>query len=49
MGIFGFLKRSDIDAGVEKFKKTPGSVLIDVRNAEEFKSGHIPGSINIPD
>ena len=25
-----------------------GAVLIDVRSAEEFAGGHIPGSINLP-
>lgn len=49
MGLFGLFKRSDIDAGVEKFKKTPGAVLIDVRNEDEYKKGHIPDSINITD
>ena len=25
-----------------------GATLIDVRSTEEFKAGHIPGSVNIP-
>ena len=25
-----------------------GAVIVDVRSAAEFKSGHIPGSMNIP-
>lgn len=25
-----------------------GAVIIDVRSASEYKSGHIPGSLNIP-
>lgn len=27
---------------------TDGAVIVDVRSAGEFASGHIPGSINIP-
>lgn len=49
MGIIDHFKKTDINKGVEEFKKTPDAVLIDVRNAEEFKAGHIPGSINIPE
>jgi rhodanese-related sulfurtransferase len=29
-------------------KKTPQPVVVDVRNFNEYKSGHIPGAINIP-
>ena len=49
MGIFSFLKKSDINLEVERFKNTEGAVLLDVRGEEEYKSGHIPGSINIPE
>ena len=27
---------------------TDGAVVVDVRSAGEFASGHIPGSVNIP-
>ena len=33
---------------MEKFKKTKDAFLIDVRNPEDYKAGHIPGSINLP-
>ncbi len=49
MGLFGFLKRDGIDADIERFKKTPGAVLVDVRDEAEYKKGHIPDSINIPE
>lgn len=48
MGIFDFLKQPDINKGVEEFKATAGAVLVDVRTPEEYRSGHIPGSCNIP-
>lgn len=32
---------------IEKFKATPGAVLIDVRTPEEYQAGHIQNSINL--
>ena len=43
-----FFKREDINAGVEECRMTPGAVLLDVREADEFRSGHIPGAISVP-
>ncbi len=37
-----------INKGIREYKNTPGAVLIDVREPEEFRSGHIPGAINMP-
>ena len=48
MSILDIFKKNDINRGVEDFRNTPGAVLIDVRSAEEFAGGHIPGSINLP-
>jgi len=48
MGIFDFLKGSNINDGVKKFKETNGAVLLDVRTREEYNQGRIPGSVNIP-
>ncbi|MGN0302193.1 MAG: rhodanese-like domain-containing protein [Anaerotardibacter sp.] len=48
MGFFDFLKASDINSGVEEWKQSSNGVLIDVRTVEEYRQGHIPGSINIP-
>ncbi len=48
MGIFDFLKTKDINEGISQFEQNDGAVLVDVRTEEEYQSGHIPKSINIP-
>ena len=48
MGLFDFLKRTDINEGVMRFNRTEGAVLLDVRSRDEYRRGHIAGSINIP-
>lgn len=48
MGIFGFFKQPDINTGVEEYNHTQGGVLLDVRTPEEYREGHVRGSINIP-
>ena len=45
--MFEFLKREDINKGIEEFKSTEGAVLLDVRSKDEYQSGHVPGSKNI--
>ena len=48
MGFLDFLKGPDVDRGVKEFRETPGAVLLDVRTPQEYREGHIPGSINVP-
>ncbi len=48
MGFFDFLRGPDIHQGVEEYRATPGAVLLDVRTADEYAGGHIPGSKNLP-
>ena len=48
MGIFDFKPGNSIDEAIEEFKKTEGSMLIDVRSEEEYVQGHIPESKNVP-
>ena len=38
----------NIHQGIEEYRKTPGALLVDVREADEFQSGHIPGAVNVP-
>lgn len=49
MGLFDFLlHRPDMEEGLERWRATPGAVLLDVRTPEEYRSGHIPGAVNLP-
>ncbi len=48
MGFFDFFHVSDINDGISEFRKTENAVLLDVRTKEEYRQGHIPGSINLP-
>ncbi|WP_294474224.1 rhodanese-like domain-containing protein [uncultured Intestinimonas sp.] len=48
MGLFDFLKPPDIAQGVDEYQAAPGAVLLDVRTAQEYREGHIPGSKNVP-
>lgn len=45
MLLFG---RQDVNAGMVEFQNTTNAVLLDVRKDDEFRSGHIPGALNIP-
>ena len=46
MGIFDLFNANDINNVVAN--RSGDSVLIDVREADEYKSGHIPGAVNFP-
>ncbi len=48
MGLFTMFRTTDINAGIEKFRKTKGAVLLDVRTDEEYRNGHIEGRVNLP-
>ena len=37
-----------INEWVEEMRNTEGSILLDVRDTEEYEEGHIEGSINVP-
>ena len=38
----------NINKGVAEYKNNPVALLVDVRETDEFASGHIPGAINEP-
>ena len=48
MGLFDFLKAADINQGLQQYRDTPGALLIDVREADEYAQGRVPGSVNVP-
>ena len=48
MGLLNFLKRPDINAGVQQYHTTENAVLLDVRTRAEYAQGHIPQSRNLP-
>jgi len=48
MGLFNLFSGNNINTGVAEFNNTDGARLIDVREKDEYLSGHIKGSINIP-
>ena len=48
MSLFSFMGKPDINQGVRECRATPGAVLLDVREADEYAEGHIPGSRNLP-
>ena len=45
MFLFG---KNRIDEALLECRNTPGAVLLDVREADEFRTGHIPGAVNVP-
>ena len=46
MGIFDLFKESDINTEIANLEDS--TVLLDVREADEFRAGHIPGAVNVP-
>ena len=48
MSVFDFSKSPDINEGVKYFLSVQNGILLDVRSKQEYVSGHIPGSRNVP-
>lgn len=49
MGLMDFFKGTpSLEEGLEKMKDVPDAVLLDVRSEQEYKDGHLEGSINLP-
>ncbi|MBR6266823.1 MAG: rhodanese-like domain-containing protein [Selenomonadaceae bacterium] len=38
----------NINKGLEEYRDTSKAILVDVREADEFHAGHIPGAVNVP-
>ena len=48
MSIFNRFARKDINEGVRSFRESENAVLLDVRTREEYATGHVEGSRNLP-
>ena len=48
MNILNIFVRKDINEGVRNFRESKNAILLDVRTREEYASGHIEGSQNLP-
>lgn len=48
MSIFDFYMQLDINAGAAEYEVAENAVLLDVRTPQEYREGHIPGSLNVP-
>ncbi len=48
MGVFDMFRRKDINEGVNTFRNTPNAMLIDVREMDEYRSGHIEDARPVP-
>ena len=42
------VKTADMDGYLAAVKNPNGAVMLDVRENDEFKAGHVPGGVNIP-
>lgn len=42
------IKTTDMDGYLAAVKNPNGALLLDVREDNEFKAGHVPGAINVP-
>ena len=48
MGVFSAHAESKMDEGVRAARADARATLVDVREPDEFASGHVPGAINVP-
>ena len=45
MGLFDIFRSTDINEELKTMKETPGAVLLDVREVDEYEEEHIPESV----
>ena len=47
MGLFSWLRSKDIDKCIAD-AEAQAIKIVDVREADEYAQGHIPGAVNVP-
>ena len=45
MGFFDLFKQSNINQGIEEYKRTDDAVLLDVRTPQEYQEGHTKNAV----
>jgi len=48
MSFFNIFSKNNINDGVREFRESKNAILLDVRTAAEYESGHIEDSHNLP-
>ena len=48
MGFYDIFKGTDINIELQEAREVSDVVILDVRDTDEFRRGHIPGALNIP-
>lgn len=48
MSIFSKFKMPTVNEGINRARTEENAALVDVRDKESYKAGHIAGSVNIP-
>lgn len=48
MGLFDIFKKEDINTKIIEYQNDKDAVLLDVRSREEYREGHIEGSVLMP-
>ena len=46
--MFGIGKKKDLNGLLEQFRTEENALLLDVRDADEYAQGHIPGARSVP-
>lgn len=48
MNIFSNVRRKSLQEYINEARGREGSIFLDVRTPEEYRDGHVEGSLNLP-